>query len=149
MQLSPAAVEFFFNIYLAVSGLSCGTWTLVVECGLQSNWSSLPPSMWGLSSSTRGPLHARQIPNRWTAGEVPLVVEFWCKSTNWKIGHQNTTLLEEKSSHVWIFFFPVVMCGCESWTIKLSAKELMPLNCGVGEDSWESFGLKGDQTGPS
>ena len=30
--------------------------------------------------------------------------------------------------------FPVVMYGCESWTIK-SAKELMLLNCGVGEDS--------------
>ena len=28
-----------------------------------------------------------------------------------------------------------VMYGCESWTIKLSAKELMLLNCGVGEDS--------------
>ena len=31
--------------------------------------------------------------------------------------------------------FPVVRSGCESWTIKLSAKELMLLNCGVGEDS--------------
>ena len=32
--------------------------------------------------------------------------------------------------------FPVVMYGCESWTTKkLSAKELMLLNCGVGEDS--------------
>ena len=32
--------------------------------------------------------------------------------------------------------FPGVMCGCESWTIKkLSAEELMLLNCGVGEDS--------------
>ena len=32
--------------------------------------------------------------------------------------------------------FPVVRYGCESWTIKkLSAKELMILNCGVGEDS--------------
>ena len=32
--------------------------------------------------------------------------------------------------------FPVVMYGCESWTIKrLNVKELMPLNCGVGEDS--------------
>ena len=31
--------------------------------------------------------------------------------------------------------FPVVMYGCESWTIKLSAKELMLLNCGVREDS--------------
>ena len=32
--------------------------------------------------------------------------------------------------------FPVIMYGCESWTVKkLSAKELMLLNCGVGEDS--------------
>ena len=31
--------------------------------------------------------------------------------------------------------FPVVMYGCDSWTRKLSAEELMLLNCGVGEDS--------------
>ena len=32
--------------------------------------------------------------------------------------------------------FPVVMYGCKSWTTRrLSAKELMLLNCGVGEDS--------------
>ena len=32
--------------------------------------------------------------------------------------------------------FPVVMYGCESWTVKkLSAKELILLNCGVGEES--------------
>ena len=30
---------------------------------------------------------------------------------------------------------PIVMYGCKSWTIKLSAEELMFLNCGVGEDS--------------
>ena len=30
--------------------------------------------------------------------------------------------------------FPVVILGCESWTM-LSAEELMLLNCGVGEDS--------------
>ena len=39
--------------------------------------------------------------------------------------------------------FPVVMYGCES------AKELMLLNCEVGEDSLESLGLWGDQTSPS
>jgi len=32
--------------------------------------------------------------------------------------------------------------------IKLSAEELMLLNCGVGEDSWESLGLQGDPTSP-
>ena len=32
--------------------------------------------------------------------------------------------------------FPVIMYGCESWTIKkVSTKELMLLNCGVGGDS--------------
>ena len=30
-----------------------------------------------------------------------------------------------------------------------SAKELMLLNCGVGEDSCESLGLQGDPTSPS
>ena len=32
---------------------------------------------------------------------------------------------------------------------KLSTEESMLLNCGVGEDSWESFGLQEDPTGPS
>ena len=32
--------------------------------------------------------------------------------------------------------FLVVMYGCESWTVKKAeSKELMLLNCGVGEDS--------------
>ena len=32
--------------------------------------------------------------------------------------------------------FPVVMYGCESWTVKKArAEELMLLNCGVVEDS--------------
>ena len=32
--------------------------------------------------------------------------------------------------------FPVVMYGCESWTIKkLSTEALMVLNCGVEEES--------------
>ena len=43
--------------------------------------------------------------------------------------------------------FPVVMYGCESWTIRnASAEELMLLNCGAGEDSRESLGLQGDPT---
>ena len=31
---------------------------------------------------------------------------------------------------------------------RLNAKELMLLNCGVGEDSWESLGLQGGPTSP-
>ena len=31
--------------------------------------------------------------------------------------------------------FPVVTYGCESWTVKKAeAEELMPSNCGAGED---------------
>ena len=45
--------------------------------------------------------------------------------------------------------FPVVMYGCECWSIMLSTEELMLLICGIGEDSWESLGLQGDPTSPS
>ena len=45
--------------------------------------------------------------------------------------------------------FPVVMYGCESWMWrKLRTEKLMLLNCGVGEDCWESLGLQGDPTSP-
>ena len=43
------------------------------------------------------------------------------------------------SSHVWM------------WELdyRLKAEELMLLNCGVGEDSWESLELQEDPTSPS
>ena len=44
--------------------------------------------------------------------------------------------------------FPVVMYVYESW-IKKKAEEWMLLNCGAGEDSWESLGQQGNQTSPS
>ena len=40
--------------------------------------------------------------------------------------------LPTKSHLVKAMVFPVVMYGCESWTIK-KVEELMLLNCGVGE----------------
>ena len=48
--------------------------------------------------------------------------------------------------------FPRVMYGYgfNSWIIKKAECQIMMLlNCGVGEDSWESLGLQGDQTGSS
>ena len=46
--------------------------------------------------------------------------------------------------------FPVVMYGCESWTInKAERRRMMVLNCGAEEDSWESLGLQRDQTSQS
>ena len=43
--------------------------------------------------------------------------------------------LPKKVHLVKAMVFPVVMYGCETWTTKLSAEELMFLNCGVGKDS--------------
>ena len=46
--------------------------------------------------------------------------------------------------------FPVVMYGCESWTVKKAdCQRIDALNCGVGEVYWECLGLQGDPTSPS
>ena len=42
----------------------------------------------------------------------------------------------DKAHIVKVMIFPVVIYGCESWTIKrLNTEELMLLNCDAGEDS--------------
>ena len=42
--------------------------------------------------------------------------------------------------------FPVVIYGCETWTIKKAERErINALNCGAGEDSWELLEQQGDQ----
>ena len=47
----------------------------------------------------------------------------------------------------WIFQAKVLEWGTIAFfERRLSTEELMLLNCGVGEDSWESLGLQGDQT---
>ena len=44
--------------------------------------------------------------------------------------------LATKVSLVKAMVFPVVMYGCESWTIKKGEhRRILLLNCGVGEDS--------------
>ena len=45
-------------------------------------------------------------------------------------------ILTTKVHLVKAMVFPVVMYGCESWTVKKAeCEEFMLLNCGVGEDS--------------
>ena len=48
---------------------------------------------------------------------------------------------------LWFFQWSCMDVRVGLWR-KLSAEELMLLNCGVGEDSWESLGLQGDPTNP-
>ena len=47
-------------------------------------------------------------------------------------------------------FFPVVMYGCESWTLeKTEHQRIDGFELWFGEDSCESIGLQGDPTSPS
>ena len=57
---------------------------------------------------------------------------------------RNITLLT-KAHTVKAMVFPVVMDGCESWTIKKAEGQ----RTGFGEDSWESLGEQGDPTSES
>ena len=57
--------------------------------------------------------------------------------------------LPAKTYIVKAIVFPVVMYGCERWTMKKAEHwRIDALNCGVGEDSWEFLGLQGDPTSP-
>ena len=59
-------------------------------------------------------------------------------------------ILPTKICLVKAMVFPVVLYGCENRTIKKAEHQRIDvLNCGDGEDSWESLGLQGDQTSPS
>ena len=55
-------------------------------------------------------------------------------------------ILPTKICTVKAMVFPVVMYGCESWTIKKAEeKRIDAFECGVEEDSWESLVLQGNQ----
>ena len=63
---------------------------------------------------------------------------------SWKKSYDQSGQFVKKQRHyfanrvhlVKAMVFPVVMYGCENWTIKKAeVKELMILNCAVGEDS--------------
>ena len=60
-----------------------------------------------------------------------------------------TLLCQQRSisSRLWFFQWSCMDVRVGLWR-KLSDKELMLLNCAVGEDSWESLGLQADPTNP-
>ena len=60
-----------------------------------------------------------------------------------------TLLCQQRSiqSRLWFFQWSCMDARVGLWR-KLSTEELMLLNWGVGEDSWESLGLQGDPTSP-
>ena len=50
--------------------------------------------------------------------------------------------------HVFMPFSQIIPPPALSHRVQKTVLELMLLNCGVGEDSWESLGLQGDPTSP-
>ena len=66
-----------------------------------------------------------------------------------KLKSRDITLLA-KVHLVKAMVFLVIMYGYESWTIKKAECQIIDaFEIGVGEDSWESLGLQGDQTNQS
>ena len=63
---------------------------------------------------------------------------------DWALSLTQICLLKDQISSA-----SVLLMTKDSLWRKLSAEELMLLNCGVGEDSWESLGLQGDPNSPS
>ena len=58
--------------------------------------------------------------------------------------------LPTKVHLVKVMVFPVVMYGCEIWTIKKAeCQRIDTFELGFGEDSWESLGLQKDPTSQS
>ena len=65
-------------------------------------------------------------------------------------------VLQNKDITLWTKFhlvktmvFPVVMYGCESWTIKKDVLKNLCFRAAVLEKTRESLGLQGDQTSQS
>ena len=65
------------------------------------------------------------------------------KDDPWKKSYDQLSIIKSrditlptKAHPVKPMFFPVVMYGCESWTIKKADHQRIDaLNCGIGEDS--------------
>ena len=79
--------------------------------------------------------------------------------TPWKKSYDQPRQRIKKQRHYFInkgpssqgyVFFPVVMYGCESWTVKKAeCQRIDAFNCDVLEDSCKSLGLQEDPTSPS
>jgi len=86
---------------------------------------------------------SHEIKKRLLLGRKVMIIDSMLKSRD--------ITLPTKVRLVKAMVFPVVVYGCDTWTIKRkpSAEELMLLNYGVREDSGESLGLQRDQTSQS
>ena len=80
---------------------------------------------------------------------VVFILKFTYSSTWIAYWKAEILLFQQRSvqSRLWFFQWSCMDVRVGLWR-RLSAEELMHLNCGVGEDSWRSLGLQGDPTSP-
>ena len=109
--------------------------TKIMACGLMTSWQIVGETMETLTDFIF--LHSKITADGDCSHEFQALAP-------WKKSYDQPKQHIKKQRHyftknvyvVKAMIFPVVMYGCESWTKrKLSSKELMLLNCGVGEDS--------------
>ena len=105
---------------------------------------------WKWKVKVKSLIRVRLFTTPWTeAHQAPPFMEF-SQQEGWSgvpLPSPSRDITLPKEVHlVKAMVFPVVV-RVGLWR-KLSAEELMLLNCGVGEDSWESLGLQRDPTSP-
>ena len=96
---------------------------------MEKQWKQCQPLFWASPKSLQMVIAAMKLKDAYSLeGKVMTNLDSIFKSRD--------ITLPTKVCLVKAMVFPVVVYGCESWTVKkLSAEQLMLLNCGVGEDS--------------
>ena len=90
---------------------------------------TVPDLFWGASNITAGGDCSHEIKRRLLLGRKVMT------NLDSKLKSRDITLLT-KVHLAKAMVFPVVMYGCESWTVKKAEyRRIALLNCGVGEDS--------------
>ena len=130
--LSPSKTKLLPSVYQIFSGLVRGSSNNPSQGFVQ--WSKISTQEWkGRDSSVRGRRVAGLSVPQQTMVKPRLSI-----SITWYLSSQK----------LWFFQWSCMDVRVGLWR-KLSTEELMLLNCGVGEDSWESLGLQRHPTSPS
>ena len=116
---------------------------------------SLPSSQWCHPAISSSVVPFSSCPQSLpTSGSFPMTQFFTCGSQRIEVSALASVLPMKKMKFllfwqgIWFFQWSCMDVRVELWK-KLSTEELMLLNCGVGEDSWEALRLQGDPTIPS
>ena len=142
--------------------LAIASWPPHRFLGRQVRWSGIPTSLRIFQFVVIHTVKGFSIVN-----EADVFLEFPCFFYDpMDVGNfiSVSSAFSKSSLNIWKFFFQVLLKPslkdfedffASMWNEqvglwrRLNTEELMLLNCGVGEDSWQSLGLQGDPTSSS